>query len=521
MTNNIEKAVNPSAVRRVKKTKRGPAVKTSAGYNEFDHSLDDDAEQLDEDDAEELEDDDGEDWEEDYLAADGVGDTMLPSDRRGRARQVIGPAPTRHRRPPPVSPAVPRRQRTNSSPGVLASAGCGCGCASGQYVFVVGTQLGYDFGSRIRHMSLQDAFFSGPLPEAAAGIESPENLLRHLLGWSFVDEDKATQRVGGNLYDVQSVTWVLYQDGCPIYALKPQGPFADVAYKELLHFFIDNRAINLGEHGVSYDCMQGYFDCHGGRSDPLLGSDSEDRAFGAPSRNPSPASKAAKASAEAGSTRPKPRDANDTSDDLLDVEAAATIFFQESPNRASRIAIAGEITGEVELLTGDVVKVINPAMRGTSTWNTARLLSIARRATNSDEAALLVIAKLVSRLYDSVRNPGQAPEDRARNWAATTLLRSVGPLVRAKTRLPGLTGDASPKVGNIFDLLIGGLADAAVQDVEVERSTCTQTGMEFDVSITLFNTENVHRGLLVLEQTVDVSDVVPVTHGPIRLLNRR
>jgi len=433
--------------------------------------------------------------------------TRRSSSTHGTPRGIGSHNPGSQSRLPPVS-----QRRNAMSRSMITPSGCGCQSRKGEYVYVIGTQIGYDFGTRTRQMSIQDNFFSGLLPPAQASVQTPDNFLRYLLGWAFEGPD-ARRNIGGNLYDIEAVHWVLYQEGCPVYAIRPQGPFAAAAYKELLHFYIDNHSIILSDFGVRYDCMQDYFNCHGGTSDPLLG---------ATPGGTEPGVDAASPPVDAGEQKSEnsPRDSAEGAMDEIDPEEAVALIFQERPNRAARIAIAGEITGEVQLSTGEVVEIINPAMRGTSSWNTARLVSLAKQVIGDDGAALMVVAKLVSRLYDEARNNGKSPEDRALNWAATTLLRSIRPLLGLP--VPGSrSGTLRPNENNIFQMFIGGLRDAAVDSITVKPSTCRQTGMEFDVEVSLFNFENVQRGVMVLEQTIDVSDVVPVTMGMIRPFTRR
>ena len=60
-----------------------------------------------------------------------------------------------------------------------------------------------------------------------------------------------------------------------------------------------------------------------------------------------------------------------------------------------------------------------------------------------------------------------------------------------------------------------------VNDVVVKPAECIRTGMEYDVEISLYDTENLLRGLTVLTTTVDVSDDVPVTTTKFRISTRR
>ena len=205
-----------------------------------------------------------------------------------------------------------------------------------------------------------------------------------------------------------------------------------------------------------------------------------------------------------------------TTDDLR-------LFLFEDAGPATHLAIAGELTGKrVKLSTGDTVEVIEPELRGMSTWNTLALLNVAKEKLTSGRpvfssssptgpvfdptsAANLFVGRIASRLYESARNDGKSDQERAMNWAATSLLVNVRPLL-----------------GNpIFQQSVGGLENVAISDIQVNPTSCRRSGQEYDVQIAFFNTQNTLFGLTVLASTVDVSDVVPVTLGNTRVFNRR
>ena len=100
---------------------------------------------------------------------------------------------------------------------------CGCGASTPkpppQYVYALG-QLGYDFGIEAR----RDAFIQKmdePVQGTSANPHDPDRLLVHL------------ER---NPWDAASVIWTLNLDGTPIYAIRPQGPFAGEAFLRLRQF---------------------------------------------------------------------------------------------------------------------------------------------------------------------------------------------------------------------------------------------------------------------------------------------
>ncbi len=161
------------------------------------------------------------------------------------------------------------------------------------------------------------------------------NMLRYLLGWDgrtgVSGKPASALPTNGHLYDAKSLHWVLYQDDCPLYAIAPQGPFAEVAYKELIYFFVENQGLSLADYGVSPDCINEYLRCHGGLNDPL----------------------------PAGGEGDGGKDDRANQDVSSPAEAVGA-SLQESPGRVARIAIAGEVVGRAELATGESVEVIAP-----------------------------------------------------------------------------------------------------------------------------------------------------------------
>jgi hypothetical protein len=383
-------------------------------------------------------------------------------------------------------PAVPRTQSPPQDDPKVTPADCGCGCGGKgprQLVYVVGTRLEYDFGTRVRQESLEDNFRAGFLDEQYRSLLIRPNMLRYLLGWdgrTGASEQEKALPTNGRLYDAKSVHWVLYQDDCPAYAIAPQGPFAEVAYKELIYFFIENQGISLAEFGIKPDCINEYLACHGGLNDPLEGAPHAERKRG----------KAEEPAKDKGSLASK-----------------VGMSLSEEPNRVARIAIAGEVAGRVMLTTGETVEVIHPDMRGSASWNTERLLEVVGGLEGLDrgDAARALVTRIVAALYEAARNPGKRPEDRALNYSATAALRFVRPFFQ----------------GGAFAATLGNLENVALDSITVRPSGCQRTGMEYDVDLSFYSFENTLRGVSTLTSTVDVSDVVPVSTGRLRFTTRR
>jgi hypothetical protein len=182
-------------------------------------------------------------------------------------------------------------------------------------------------------------------------------------------------------------------------------------------------------------------------------------------------------------------------------------IFGESLDRASHLAFAGRLAGTVQLLSGETVPVIEPHMRGTSSWNTARLLSaLAPDALTSVDARALA-TRLVSRLYHELRNDGLSPEDRAKNFGATSAIGLLGSVMSDPLGL-----FASLAAGG--DGLPGSYKSLAVDGVEVKPAACNRYDSEpYEVDVAFFDFANQFRGRTVLSLTVDVADVVPRLDG--------
>lgn len=421
----------------------------------------------------------------------------------------------------PPSLARSASEATVSPSAISASCGCGCANVADRYVYVIGDRIGYDFGTRVRQLSLQ----ANADPDYPYSLAEPAGLLRYLLG-----SRKTGAPLNGNMHDAKSIHWVLYQDDCPRYVIQPLGDFSDAMYKALITFLVDTTTLGVHTDGtkkglpfrfddpdldIRYDCLEEYFHCYSGAQDPLESGKARRSAPEFEKKRKEEDELLARfhhlvvheAVEGEGEVKAAGRGAEpklNPFDDLL-------LFMAESPSRASKVAIAGTLSNKrVTLANGRQVEVIHPELRGMSTWNTARLLQIVLSsftgvADLNEADAWAFVARVVSRLYEVARNEGKSPGQRAANWAATAFLQQIRPLLLSR----------------IFRDAVGGLTDAAVDDIQVRPATCQESGGEYDVEISLFSTANALRGLTVLAGAVDVSDIVPVTLSRTRVFNRR
>lgn len=129
---------------------------------------------------------------------------------RMEAPAVSAPAPA------PVATPQPKKS------------GCTCGgvAAAPQLVYALG-QLGYDLISEARRDSLAQAM-------AAREDGAPRRDLPY-------DADQLLAHLDANPWAAAAVEWTLNLDGTPVYAVRPQGPFAGEVYTELRDFLRDQQ----------------------------------------------------------------------------------------------------------------------------------------------------------------------------------------------------------------------------------------------------------------------------------------
>ena len=104
-------------------------------------------------------------------------------------------------------------------PSAVQPSACGCQAGAPQLVYALG-QLGYDLVSEARLDGLAQTMAGASAPERAVAFDQ-RRMLAHL------DEHP---------WDSAAVEWTLSLDGTPIYAIRPQGPFAADVYKQLRQF---------------------------------------------------------------------------------------------------------------------------------------------------------------------------------------------------------------------------------------------------------------------------------------------
>ena len=187
-------------------------------------------------------------------------------------------------------------------------------------------------------------------------------------------------------------------------------------------------------------------------------------------------------------------------------------FLKEQQTEGvERVSIPGVIAGKVKLLSGQVVPVIIPELRGMCSWSTDALVRevvlavIGSAPEDANEKELKVHSEMKAQVEESVRNfservyyelmnLGRASPERAMNFAGTNAYQSASVFWQA----------ASDKL--------------MLDNIETERSPVCRPGSDcWDVKLTFFDPANrLTVARKVYRFAVDVSDVVPVTVGKVR-----
>lgn len=187
-------------------------------------------------------------------------------------------------------------------------------------------------------------------------------------------------------------------------------------------------------------------------------------------------------------------------------------FLKEQQTEGvERVSIPGVIAGKVKLLSGQMVPVIIPELRGMCSWSTDALVHevvlavIGPLPESNDEKELKVhlemkaqveagVSNFSERVYYELMNLGRASQERAMNFTGTNAYQSAS--VFKQMAIENLTLDS----------------------IETGRSPVCRPGSDcWDVKLTFFDPANrLTVARKVYRFTVDVSDVVPVIVGKIR-----
>ena len=192
-------------------------------------------------------------------------------------------------------------------------------------------------------------------------------------------------------------------------------------------------------------------------------------------------------------------------------------------DHVSRVSLPGVLTNRTaRLFSGQVVPIVVAQPRGLFAWNTEKLTdavieAIKARQSSQDPAtqelsaddertARIFVRNFLNKLYHQLRNLGQTSPDRALNFSATNAFQAADAIVSAIDPVTaGLI--PAPKDRRGFYTL---------DTVSVSKSPhCRFDSDCWDVELVFFDPVNVLQARLVFQFTLDVSDEMPVTLGPV------
>jgi cyanobactin maturation PatA/PatG family protease len=169
------------------------------------------------------------------------------------------------------------------------------------------------------------------------------------------------------------------------------------------------------------------------------------------------------------------------------------------------VSIPGTIGGSARLISGQVVPVIVPAVRGIFSWGTKPLIDSIIGEEPADENGRTAHRKRVaglgnflSRVYYDLRNLGVTASERALNYAASNAFQAAQ-----------VMQDAAQ-------------GDLELDTIAVKKSpVCRPDSDCYDIEIAFFDPRDQRVANKIYRFTVDVSDIMPVTIGSIRSWRRR
>jgi cyanobactin maturation PatA/PatG family protease len=178
------------------------------------------------------------------------------------------------------------------------------------------------------------------------------------------------------------------------------------------------------------------------------------------------------------------------------------IQSRDAEQFVDRVSLPAHLTDRsVKLFSGQIVPVVDVATtRGLYGWRTEFLIAMAIDQIKStgrkvDEAGVrAALEGFLNRVYYEWRNLGMLSADRALNFAATNAFQAASAFAEA--------------------LAVG----MELDDINVEPSPyARQDADAWDVKLKFFDPENVRRARKVFRFTIDVSEIMPVTLGELRI----
>lgn len=162
--------------------------------------------------------------------------------------------------------------------------------------------------------------------------------------------------------------------------------------------------------------------------------------------------------------------------------------------RVERISVPGYSGGKVALMSGEQVPWLVPDLRGMYSWSMQKLIDASVQGTDAENQAVLKekLRQFLERIYYEMRNLGITSQDRALNYVGTNVYQAL--------------------------LVLESKINSALNSITTEASPFCRPGSDcWDVILTFFNPDApLMQSQIMCRFTVDVSDTIPVTIGPVR-----
>jgi cyanobactin maturation PatA/PatG family protease len=190
--------------------------------------------------------------------------------------------------------------------------------------------------------------------------------------------------------------------------------------------------------------------------------------------------------------------------DFLRTALRGHIQDENSAEHIARVSVPAVLTNRtVRLFSSQVVPVAVAQYRGLWAWNVNALIDQVAGRFEAEQHTIVraALRNFLDKVYYELRNLGKTSPDRALNYSATNAFQASEAMARAlhPTELVGNAG--------LYTL----------DDIDVTKSPfCRMDSDCWDVKLTFFDPENDRRARIVMRFTIDVSDELPVTLGPVR-----
>jgi cyanobactin maturation PatA/PatG family protease len=419
-------------------------------------------------------------------AGEGVVAAGEPA-RATTANDVMEPAAMQHVPGPsgPIVPAAASTPHTSASTtahasgihetsstqrpmhtdeGVRPASGCGCGSQErGPLVFAIG-KIGFDYRTEARRDSMQQLMDQVPGPEVPGSRPGDPDRVPSTLPAQPYDPHQLSDYLAKNPWDSDKVTWTLLMERTPLYALEAETPVGMTWGGPIAEPGWDRSKTNVDELAGIFENM---------------------------------------------SSHPPVSNVYKTFRDAI----VGQIVPKDNDNYVSLVSIPGVLTNRtVRLFSGQIVPVVEVKSRGIYTWNETVLVNHAVNAVLGDarmrdksgmneDTLRQTVRALMDKVYYQFRNLGQAPGDRALNFAGTNAFQLTSTIQEGL-----LSGSYVPGESQNF---------YSLDTITVTKSLYDRIDSDcWDVTVNFFDPENDRRANVTYLYTIDVSDEYPVSLAP-------